>query len=212
MIDIDYSERNVVSERILPESGRIQRIVLVRHKTNAQDNYFLNSYDVAFDGEENLQGYMYFQLSPQTKTSSYIGTYVNYKYRNSGVAQLLNATWIDFCLDAGVETLRTIKHQRKPFLLYLLKGYSFEIRDLSKYEGKSIHICRGHSNHNKFLLFDNPSQRKMFEASKIYQQDSYSIVDEIGSLQEVGKVVLNVPYFLTDPEVAYQKIKQVQSK
>ncbi len=145
-------------------------------------------------------------------SASYIGTYVNPMYRGEGVAQLLNATWISFCLENDIEVLKTSRHQRKPFLIYLLKGYSFEISNLTKYAGRSIHICRRDEDLKKYLLFESMQQRKLFEASKISEHDNYEILDSLGDARILDRVLLNQMYLATDNDRVYSKAKDVKSR
>ena len=122
-------------------------------------------------------GYIYFYLNSESKTSSYIGTYVKPEYRSLGLASLLTAYWIKICLDEGYDFLNTNKTQRKPYLLYILKKSFFEINDIEKYRlsKHTIHICKNNEG-QRFLLFKSDEIAKMFQSGKIYQGDDYKIL------------------------------------
>lgn len=85
----------------------------------------------------------------------------------------------------------------------MLKEYSFELKRKELYEGRSIHICE--KNGSKALLFDDASMKKIFLNSKIYQDDSYVVLDHLGDYRALDRVILNHRYFLTNGNAAYQK-------
>ncbi len=211
MLDINYGERKVVDEFYNTNTGLVERIVLTKKKTSAQDNYFLSSYSVLGDGTEVLQGYMYFTLNVDLLSSNYIGTLVNRDFRGTGICQMLNATWVKLCLDNDICNLGTIRHQRKPFLVYLLKGYDFEVPKMSLYDGRSIHICRGEDS-TKYLLFDSERDKKTFCSGSVLEQDNYVVLDELGDKKDMGCVVLNHSYYVQDVGKAYTKAISVRSK
>ena len=72
-----------------------------------------------------------FYLDKENKTSEFIGIGVAPEYRDLNIGSFLIASWIDLCLNNGYDFLGANKKQRKPFLLYLLKTYGFEIFDKS---------------------------------------------------------------------------------
>jgi len=192
-----------VLDEFITDDGKMQQMVLKKNPMPGKNSFQIYCYLVEFDGSLTLQGYMYFFVSQNCDSASYAGTYVHPSFRRSGIAKKMMATWIKFCLENGIEDLKTIKRQRKPFLLYMLKGYSFELKRKELYEGRSIHICE--KSGSKALLFDDLSVKKIFLNSKIYQDDSYIVLDDLGDYQPLDKVILNHCYFLTDGNTAYQK-------
>lgn len=143
------------------------------------DQYFIKIYRNDWSkihNHENM-GYIYFYLDSTSRKSSYIGTYVKPEYRSIGLASLLTAYWIKTCLDEGYDFLTTNKNQRKPYLLYILKKYFFEIDDTKKYQlsKHTIHICRDNED-KKVLLFKNKVMARNFQRGKIYSGDDYRIM------------------------------------
>ena len=57
------------------------------------------------NGEEVIQGYMYFYLDYENKTSDFIGIKVHEQYRNLNISSLLISIWIDLCLNNGIDFL-----------------------------------------------------------------------------------------------------------
>lgn len=127
--NIEY-DKNYIYDDSFCYKGLKQRICLQKShmKQKNVNQYFLKAYVI---DNSNLicQGYIYFYLNPLIKTSDFIGVYIKPEYRNEGLASLLVSAWIQFCLNNNYNFLGTIKTQRKPFLLYLLKTYGFEILD-----------------------------------------------------------------------------------
>lgn len=201
----------VVIDEFINSRGQVQQIVLRKHQTNARCNYQFYCYLIDCRGDKKLQGYMYFTLQSDTKSSNYIGTYVDYPFRGQGVAQLLHSNWIQFCLEHDFLHLKTQKRQRKPFALYLLKKYSFEINNIDYYLGQSIHICQK-DDRRKYLFFDNKRQEYDFYHGKIYRGDNYLILDSMDGAIELDKVLLNYTYYLQDRDVAYQKSISVKNR
>lgn len=212
MKEIDYKEKLLLDEAYLSEEEKLQRIVLSKNRTNVRDTFQLYSYLVNSYSSECLQGYMYFNICPLNNSSNYIGTYVNPEFRRGGIAQLLNAYWIRFCLENDIVNLKTIKRQRKPFLVYMLKKYSFEVANISQYEGRSIHICKKNEGEKKALLFDSSLQKELFLTGKIYRDDNYCILDSLGEYEKIDKVLLNHTYYIEDTDKAYQKSLSIRKK
>ncbi len=197
------------------------------------DQYFVKIYrtDTASNCHHENMGYIYFYLDPETRTSSYIGTYVKPEYRSLGLASLLTSYWIKICLDEGYDFLTTNKAQRKPYLLYILKKSFFEIDDTEKYDQSkhTIHICQA-GGAQRFLLFKSDEIARIFQSGKIYRGDDYRIMlfedldasivldrgetvtsDQIqellerskGKVQLLDRVLLSNIYTLRDNNAAY---------
>ncbi len=175
------------------------------------DQYFIKAYKL----ENNslvCQGYIYFYIDMENKSSTYIGTKVKEEYRNMGIASLLTSSWIKFCLDNDIYNLNTNKKQRKPFLLYMLKSYSFELDDINKYNlsNFNIHICKKEDELTKYLLFDNLRQKENFIKGKIYLADNYQVLDELGQdTQKLDTILLSNIYYVQDNDFAYDKSVKV---
>ena len=129
-------------------------------------------------------------------------------FRSSGLGSLLISAWIEWCFENGFEDLTTTKAQIKPFLLYMLKKYNFDLQDTDLYltSGNNIHICRREKDNRKLLLFDNKKQGLSFARGKIYRGDNYHIIDELTpEVQKLDTVLLSEPYEVKQPELAYQR-------
>lgn len=197
------------------------------------EQYFLKLYTLS-QNKMLCTGYIYFYVNLDKKESSFIGEFVKPEYRFYGLGNLLLSSWIKLCLDENLNILTTNKKQRKPFLLYLLKTFYFEISDYTLYE-KSFHtiwICKNMLDLNqKCLFFKSPLQSIQFQQSKIKCTDNYVILnsnyankslDELKQMQEepphfpyieiLNQVLLSRKYNLEDKEAAYQKVLEIHRK
>lgn len=140
------------------------------------------------------QGFLYFYLDDELMSSDFIGIRVDEKYRNLNIASFLVASWIDLCKNNGYEFLGANEKQRKPFLLYLLKTYGFEIFDKTLYDTRPdvITICRSVDllDKRKFLLFKSPQHEKVFRGTNIYKSDNYEIAPNTNGLIILDNVLL----------------------
>ena len=109
------------------------------------------------NGVEVIQGYLYFYIDYDTKTSEFIGIKVHEEFRDLNIGSLLVSLWIDLCLNNGIDFLGSNKKQRKPFLIYLLKTFGFEILDKGLYKNSKdlISICRRDNDLSKLYSLDN---------------------------------------------------------
>ena len=128
------------------------------------------------------------------------------------------------CFNNGYDFLGANKKQRKPFLLYLLKTYGFEIFDKSMYEYRDdvITICKGYEKEDKrkILLFKDLKHEKSFMSTNVYKTDNYEIVhdkkgiitldDIIMPLQNMSKE--QIQYWLLNYELAIDKTLKVMSR
>ena len=179
--------------------------------SNQRDQFFIKAYTLK-NGCLICQGYIYFYIDFDTLTSEYIGSKVKEEYRQNGLASLLHASWIDLCLQYGLEHLQTIKTQRKPFLLYLLKKNCFELENTSLYQASphTIYICSQEHSHYKYLLFKNQNTAEYFRRSKIYAGDNYQILNGLEpGYQILDRVLLSNIYFAYDNEATHRRAEGV---
>lgn len=170
------------------------------------------------------QGYLYFYLDFETKRSHFIGVKVEEEYRDLNIGSFLVASWIDFCLNNGFDFLGVNEKQRKPFLLYLLKTYGFEILDKSLYEVRPdvISICRSldKNDKRKFLLFRDFKHEKNFIGTNIYKSDNYEIIHSDAGIMHLDDIILplqdrkrnQVKYELLDLDLAESKTNTIISR
>lgn len=161
------------------------------------------------------QGYIYFYLDFEKKESYFIGVKVEPEFRNLNIASLLVASWIELCLNNGYDFLGVHHKQKKPFLLYLLKTYGFEVSDLSLYETRNdiISLCQSIDSYSnrKFLLFKDAKHEKTFVGTNIFKTDNYEIIHKLTpNMVVLDNVILPlqnmslnpVEYSLQDKEIA----------
>lgn len=161
------------------------------------------------------QGYIYFYLDFVTKTSTFIGVYVKPEYRNLNIGSFLCACWIDFCFNYGYDFLNANKKQRKPFLLYMLKTYGFEVLDPSLYLTRKdvISICRDSDSDKKrkVLFFKDFSHEKIFMNTNVYKMEDYEIVHSLDHFEVLDSVLLPFQN-LQKNQVQYHLLNQHQAQ
>lgn len=174
--------------------------------------YYIQIYKDKIEGEfPTLCAYIYFYLDFKTKETKYIGTGVNPEFRNKGFASILASLWIWICMDNNFYEYLTNKKQRKPFLIYLLKLYGFEIKDITEYDTsrKTILICKDILSQDKCLYFKNAKQEIDFRNSHIYKNDNYRIISSLDNISILDRVLLSTPYKLEDFNQAYVRSRRV---
>lgn len=180
-----------------------------------KDQYFLKIFHYTPNKALTCEGYIYFYLDTTTCESSFIGAFVKPEYRGQGLSSYLFAAWIKFCLEAGFYHIKTSTKQRKPFLIYQLKTFSFEIEDPTLY-GKSnytINICKKDDDRTKYLHFQLPEDAKRFAKGAVMHGDNYAILDTIDeSTIILDDVLLSKPYFLQDEETAYRRSRKIHNE
>ena len=176
------------------------------------------------DGDLSMQGYMYFYLDQEQKRSDFIGIKVYPEFRDLNIGSFLVASWIDMCLNNGYDFLGVNPKQRKPFLLYLLKTYGFEILDKSLYETRPevITICRSLDNldKTKYLSFKDPKHEKVFTGTNSFKEDNYSIIHTMSGYVSLDNVLLplqnqkrlHADYQMLDRELAEEKAESTINK
>lgn len=212
MINIRKLDYN---KRILLDETDTHKVFIEKtfFKALQSDQYFIKLYkkgDIRHNGNEVNQGYMYFYVDYDSKQSYFIGTYIKPEYRSNGYSSLLVSKWIQTCFENGITDLTTISKQRKPFIIYLLKCFTFELNDPRCYQtfGNNIYICKsslGEENSKKYLVFQNKEQEKRFISSPIAKEDSYHILPSIEPhVTLLDTVLLNNPYDIQDENTAYK--------
>lgn len=176
------------------------------------------------NGQLIHQGYLYFYLDYKAKASYFIGIQVEPEYRNLNIGSFLVASWIDLCLNNGYDFLGVNQKQRKPFLLYLLKTYGFEIFDKSLYDIRMdvITICKSVNpdDKRKFLLFKDSRHEKIFIKTNVYKTDNYEIVHNQSDVIDLDSVILpfqgmkknSVNYELLNRDLAEARTEIVLSR
>lgn len=180
--------------------------------------YYLRA-TTKINGVEVIQGYMYFYIDYDTKTSEFIGIKVHEEFRNLNISSLLISLWIDLCLNNGIDFLGSNKKQRKPFLIYLLKTYGFEILDKSLYETSKdlISICRRENDLSKLLLFRDTRNETLFRATNIFDEDNYQIITSLDGVTHLDDIIMplqgykkkQISYDLVDYDKANVKVKRI---
>lgn len=171
------------------------------------------------NGVEIIQGYLYFYIDYDTKTSEFIGIKVHEKFRDLNISSLLVSLWIDLCLNNGIDFLGSNKRQRKPFLIYLLKTYGFDILDKSLYEKSKdvISICRRGEDTSKLLLFRDSKHERNFKQTNIFETDNYEIITSLDGVNHLDDIIMplqdfrrkKISYDLIDYDKANVKVKRV---
>lgn len=194
-----------------------QTLYLKKATGNAnQDPMFYIRAFTQINGEPTQQGYIYFHLNSENKSSNFIGVKVEEEFRNLNIASFLVASWIDLCLNNGYDFLGANQKQRKPFLLYLLKRYGFEVLDKSLYETRPdvIAICRDfEAPKKKLLLIKDEKHKKAFSKTNIFKEDNYHIVHDTHGIVVLDNIILplqgakkaNIHYSLLDEVLATKK-------
>lgn len=212
--NIPYKKEFIIKDNFKNQNARI---VLSRHfcTTDKYDRYYLRAQLKEEEQREN-QGFLYFYIDKDLKESKFIGLGIKEKYRDLKLGSLLISSWIDLSLTEGFSNLNTNVKQKKPFLLHMLKKYSFEVENINTYftSTKTVHICKKNNNYNhKYISFANQQEERRFKNSNIMKTDNYEIVNENDDdVEIIDSVVLYSPYYLQDQEKAYQKVLQSYQK
>ncbi len=174
-------------------------------------HYFIQIYKEKQENETPIQcAYIYFYLNFETRETKYIGTYVKPEFRNNDFASLLTSLWTYICMDNNFYEYVTNKKQRKPFLLYLLKLYGFEISDLSLYDtsNKTVFICKDGLSKDKCIYFKDGNLAKNFSESNNAKKDNYRILSSLDNVEVLDKILISTPYELQNYEKAYTRSRK----
>ena len=218
---LNEGDKSLYSDRFFSgDYNQSLYIVKANDDGSKKDKYYIWA-TTTIGNQEVKQGHIYFYLDHSTKTSTFIGVKVAEKFRNLNIGSLLVSSWIDICLNNGYDFLGTHEKQRKPFLLYLLKTYGFDILDQSLYDTRKdvISICRStdEKNNSKQLLFKDPRHEKVFKGTNIFKTDNYEIIHDLNSSIYLDDVIMplqslkreSIPYWLINQEKAKVKTKSI---
>ena len=208
---LDYNKGIVLDTFNVTNSiKRVVRLEKSFFKPKREDQYFIKFYKLENDSLINL-GYIYFYLDIENRISTYIGSFVKPEARSNGLASMLTSYWIKFCFDNGFYDLTTIKSQRKPFLLYILKRFSFDIEDVNDYlvSNCNIHICMLPNDKTKYLVFENAKQALSFKEGTVYKNDNYQILTpDTKDIIKLDTILLSEVHNIKEPENAYRKAEE----
>ena len=198
-------------------SGQYDQDIYIRkaiHDNNSPVKmpiFFISAVSM-IDGHLTEQAHLYFYLDEITLTS----------YQNIG--SFLISYWINLCLKNGYEFLETTEKQKKPFLLYLLKTYGFEVSDLSLYETRPevISICKSldPGDSRKFLLFKNMNHEIQLSRTNVFKEDNYEIIHDASNYKILDCVLVPLQgckknpiiYKLQDYDFANEKSTDIIEK
>lgn len=202
----------VIKEHYTTQAKK-ESITITRYAcdTDLYDRYYLRANMRGNDHRIQNQGFLYFYLDPLRKQSKFIGVGVSEEHRNHGIASLLISSWLMLSLEEGFSKISTTAKQRKPFPLYILKKYEFELDNPNKYQTspKAVSICKKENDNQKYIMFQNKQEEIRFQNSNIMKTDNYCIASKGENVQIIDQVVLETPYYLQNNERAYQKSLQV---
>ena len=218
--DLGFGERKFYSGGYF--SGEFNQDLYIKRSNDdgsGRPKFYMGVYSL-INGEFVQQGYLYFYLDKFSKTSDFIGIKVMEEYRNLNIGSFLVASWINLCLNNGYDFLGTNEKQRKPFLLYLLKTYGFEVVDKSMYLTRRdvISVCRGLGiDQRKLLLFRDSKHEKDFLGSNAFNDDNYVIIHNLKGVAVLDDVIMPlqgrkkdlVKYNMLDMLAGEEKTKRV---
>lgn len=221
---LDFGERKVFSTDYF--SGDYNQTLYIKKSVDdgsGRDKYYLQLYTL-INGEPVMQGFIYFYLDFKNSACHFIGMRVIEQYRNLNIGSLLVSVWIDFCLNYGIEYIGVNHKQNKPFLLYMLKKYSFDVFDLNLYKTRSdvITICRSVDlkDTTKYLMFKDKRHQKNFIQTNSFKADNYKVIEDLLGCYDLDQVILPlqdirrnpVDYYLQDKEyAAYESTRVLTS-
>ncbi len=216
--NLEYKKR-ILYEQFYTSTGQVNIHFSKYRDVNDKngDRFYFRLYEEGLDDEIEI-GYLYFYMHAKEKETKFIGLLINEKFRNQGYAEVLLSIWITFCLNMGLERIQTIDKQRKPFTLYLLKKFTFDVLDKNLYQTKRkiIDICRREDDMTKYLHFHDCNQEQGFRNSHIMREDNYELLSDSEFKEEdvlkLDQIFLLKPYLLQDKEIGYQKAKQIQKR
>lgn len=209
-LNLEYDDPILVQEFVRNDKKHRLFFVKTKDKSTGLDHYFFKLYTWDFQKRFYCEGYIYFYIDFFQKESTYIGTFIHKNNRNQGLASLLTSYWISFCFDFGLINLKTNLKQRKPFLLYILKKYSFELNNIELYTDSpfTISILKPDDFIEKSLYFKNKAQQETFTKGRIMANDHYKIYDSLDGKVVLDNVLLSNTYELKDETTAYKRVRK----
>lgn len=218
--DLGFGERKFYKGGYF--SGEFNQELYIKRSNDdgsGRPKFYMGAYSL-INGEFVQQGYLYFYLDKDLKTSDFIGVKVTEEYRNLNIGSFLVASWINLCLNNGYDFLGANEKQRKPFLLYLLKTYGFEVIDKSMYLTRKdvISVCRGREIYQgKLLLFRDSKHEKDFLGSNAFKDDNYVIIHDLKGVAVLDDIIMplqgrkndSVKYNMLDMLAGEEKTKRV---
>lgn len=217
--DLEIGDRNLYQDGYF--SGDYNQGLYLKRSIDDGSNrpkYFLSVF-TKINGELRQQGHIYFYLDHETKSSYFIGINVAEEYRNLNIGSFLVASWIDLCLNNGYDFLGVHDKQRKPFLLYLLKTYGFEILDKSLYDTRPdvISICRSSDleKKDKLLLFRDMKNEQDFLKTNVFKMDNYKIIHSLEGSIHLDDVILPLQNRTRHPvgyELLYRDLAELKAE
>ena len=110
---------------------------------------------------------------------------------------------INLCLNNGFDFLGLNRKQRKPFLLYMLKSYGFEVKNKKLYDKRDdvITLCKSMDKEDlsKILIFKSPKHEFNFIHTNIYKSDNYVIRHDDNGLLILDHIILPLQDSIVDP-------------
>ncbi len=204
---IQYNKPKLLSEYEI--SNQIFKLYIEKtlDSVTGLDHYFFKIY-TRNNNKTECAAYLYCYLNQDT--ADYVGTYVKQGYRGQGLSSILMAHWITFCLEHGITNLKTNKSQRKPFLLYILKKYSFEIENPTLYDTSinTISILLPETISEKWLHFRNKNEQSTFEKGRIAREDNYIIIPDLTGKFILDQILLSNIYQIQDENEAYNRARK----
>lgn len=206
LTNLEY-QQPVIYDASLTFNGHKQYTSLRKSKIEGEDHHILSLFEDNL-GDVTKQGFAYFFVNHDKKESQLIGVGIHPEFRNLGLATLLISNWIQLCLDNNIESLATTQKQRKPFLIYLIKDFGFDIHSPELYDTSRevISICRKAEEYTKYLYFKNAVEKANFQASRIMREDNYCILDELEEdVKVIDQVILRKSLYAQDNNRTYNR-------
>ncbi len=206
---ISYNSNYLLSS-FLGSDGILYKIYLSKsyYLPGERNQFFLKLMKENSSTEMKCISYLYFYINEKRNNTEFIGAFTDYPERNKGFSSILFSFYIKLCMDENINEFLTSRKQRKPFLLYILKTYNYELKNPLLYitHKDKIFICKKKNDFTKYLLFENQRQKEIFKKGKIMEHDNYKILDILDKDTLVlDKVLLSQIYRMENKEEAYKK-------
>lgn len=213
---LQEGDKKVISNNFFSGDFR-QDLVLKKSKDDGshKDKYYLELYSKV-NGLYRQQAYIYFYLDYKNKTCYFIGMKTEEEFRGLNMGSLLISVWIDFCLNNGIEYLGVNSKQRKPFLLYMLKNFTFDVENIEDYNTRNdvISLYKGNDfyDNSKYLLFRDENHEKQFKHNNTFKDDNYVVLDYITNEIFLTDIIFPIQNITRNPAEYYLKDKEIAAK